>query len=60
MQKAMKEAVNGVIMEAGHVSEVMAATTSNMADLNAQIEEVSATTEGCLPAWKRQQRPHRK
>lgn len=46
MQKAMKEAVNGVIMEAGHVSEVMAATTSNMADLNAQIEEVSATTEG--------------
>jgi len=46
VQSSMKEIVNGVIMEAGSVSETVEATTKSMTDLNSQIEEVSSTTEG--------------
>jgi len=46
MQSSMKKVVNGVIKEAGNVSENVNVTTMSMEDLNLQIEDVSTTTEG--------------
>lgn len=46
MQNAMKEVVNGVVMEADSVSRNVDITTRSMEDLNKQIDVVSTTTEG--------------
>lgn len=45
LQRSMKEIVNGVVAEAGYLSENVDITTRNMEDLNVQIEDVSTTTE---------------